>query len=125
MSTEKNKQLVTDYLENVWNQGKVDEAGRYLATGLVQHNPALPDGIAPLADFVSGLRTAVPGGRFAVRRIAADGDLVFAHSHFTAGEGDPGTAVVDVFRIEDDLIAEHWDVSAGVPETTVSGHPVV
>jgi predicted SnoaL-like aldol condensation-catalyzing enzyme len=124
MSAE-NKQLVTDYLENVWNQGKVDEADQYLAAGLLQHNPNLPDGIAPLTTFIAGFKTQVPEGRFEIRRIAADGDLVFTHSHFTAQDGDRGMAVVDVFRIEDGRIAEHWDVTTDVPETTASGHPIV
>ncbi|GGV05787.1 hypothetical protein GCM10010495_17130 [Kitasatospora herbaricolor] len=117
--------LVQDYLENFWNQGRTDLADRYLAADLQQHNPHLPDGRAPLAEFVAGLRGQLPELRFELRRLAAEGDLVFAHSHFTAAPGDPGRAVVDVFRIADGLIAEHWDLSEAVPESTASGRPVV
>ncbi|WP_433245488.1 nuclear transport factor 2 family protein [Streptosporangium sp. CA-135522] len=114
-----------DYLETVWNQGRADLAGRYLAEDLIQHNPNLPDGRTPVAEFVDGFRKQVPQGRFEIRRLAADGDLVFTHSHFTAHEGDPGMAVVDVFRVAEGLIAEHWDVKENVPETTAGGHPIV
>ncbi|MGW4384630.1 nuclear transport factor 2 family protein [Kitasatospora sp. NPDC004531] len=123
--SEHNKQLVTDYLTTVWNEGKADEADRFLAENLIQHNPNLPDGRKPVADFVAGFKTQVPDGRFEIRRIASDHDLVFVHSHFTAHDGDRGMAVVDVFRIEGGLIAEHWDAKENVPETTASGHPIV
>ncbi|MEU5385059.1 MULTISPECIES: nuclear transport factor 2 family protein [Kitasatospora] len=123
--SEHNKQLVTQYLTTVWNDGETDEADRFLAEDLVQHNPNLPDGRKPVVEFVAGFKTQVPQGRFTIRRIAADQDLVFVHSHFTAQDGDRGMAVVDVFRIADGLIAEHWDVKENVPETTASGHPIV
>ncbi len=118
-------ELVRDYLETFWNQGRTDLADRYLAEDLLQHNPNLADGRAPLVAFVDGLRAQLPEARFDLRRLAAEGDLAFAHSHFTAGPGDPGRAVIDVFRIADGRIAEHWDLNEAVPETTASGRPVV
>ncbi|WP_064741784.1 MFS transporter [Hamadaea tsunoensis] len=120
-----NAQLVADYLEIVWNQGRTDRVAEFVADDLAQHNPNLPDGRTPLAELVDGIREKMPQGRFELRRIAAEGDLVFAHSHFTAGEGDRGTAVVDVFRVEGGRIAEHWDVKEDVPETTASGRPII
>ncbi|KAB2383685.1 nuclear transport factor 2 family protein [Actinomadura montaniterrae] len=117
--------LVRDYIEFVWNQGRTEEAERFLAKDLIQHNPNLPDGRKPLAEFIDGLREQLPAARFDIRRLAAEGDLVFVHSLFTAEPGHRGTAVVDVFRIEDGLIVEHWDLREDVPETTVSGHGIV
>ncbi|NUP23283.1 MAG: SnoaL-like domain-containing protein [Streptomyces sp.] len=118
-------QLVRDYFDLVWNQGRTDLADRFLAADLVQHNPSLPDGRRPLTEFIDQLRGRLPQARFEIRRMAADGDLVFAHSLFTAQPGHPGIAVVDVFRIADGLIAEHWDLREDVPESTVSGNPIV
>lgn len=118
-------QLIRDYFEFVWNQGRTELAGEYLAEDLIQHNPNLPDGRKPLADFIDGIRAQLPEARFEIRRLAAEGDLVFAHSLFTAQPGHRGIAVVDVFRIADGLIAEHWDLREDVPETTVSGNDIV
>ncbi|MFB4300548.1 nuclear transport factor 2 family protein [Actinomadura sp. NTSP31] len=117
-------QFIRDYIETVWNQGRTEESERFLADDLVQHNPHLPNGRKPLADFIDGLRGQLPDLRFDVRRTAAEGDLVFVHSLFTAEPGARGTAVIDVFRIADGLIAEHWDVREDVPEATASGNPV-
>jgi predicted SnoaL-like aldol condensation-catalyzing enzyme len=118
-------QLVREYLEVLWNQGKTEAADRYLAANLIQHNPNLPDGRAPLVDYIEGARKQMPDMRFELRRMAAEGDIVFAHSLFTANGGAVAMAVVDVFRIADGLIAEHWDATETVPATTASGHDIV
>jgi predicted SnoaL-like aldol condensation-catalyzing enzyme len=116
--------LVRDYLETVWNQGRTDLADRYLAADLAQHNHRLPDGRAALVGLVDTLRGQFPELRFTVQRIAAQGELVFAHSHAVLEPGQRGMAVVDVFRLADGLIVEHWDVAEEVPEATASGRPV-
>jgi predicted SnoaL-like aldol condensation-catalyzing enzyme len=123
--TSQNTTLVLDFLESVWNQGRTETAGQYLAADLIQHNPNLPDGISALTGLIDTLRSQMPQMRFAIRRTAEDGDVVFVHSHFAPAPGEPGQAVVDVFRIHDGLIAEHWDVHQDIPATTASGNPVV
>jgi predicted SnoaL-like aldol condensation-catalyzing enzyme len=118
-------QLIRDYFELVWNQGRTEEAERFLAEDLIQHNPNLPNGRKPLVDFIDGLRKQLPELHFDIHRTAAEGDLVFVHSLFTAQPGHRGIAVIDVFRVADGLIAEHWDLREDVPETTASGNPIV
>ncbi|MFJ4652480.1 nuclear transport factor 2 family protein [Nocardia sp. NPDC088792] len=118
-------ELVTDFLDQVWNQGRTDLADRYVAADLIQHNPCLPDGREPLIQLIDGLRQRFPLARFLIRRMAAQGDLVFAHSLFTTGPDDRGIAVIDVFRIEHGLIAEHWDLRESVPDATVGGRDIL
>jgi predicted SnoaL-like aldol condensation-catalyzing enzyme len=50
-----------------------------------------------------------------MKRMFADGDYVIVHYNFRRGDGGLGLAVVDIFRIEDDFIKEHWDVIQDVP----------
>jgi hypothetical protein len=52
--------------------------------------------------------------------MVAEGDLVVVHSHLTLKPGDRGSAVVDIFRIENGKIAEHWDVLQEVPEKSAN-----
>lgn len=125
MTSEKNAALVTDFMETVWNQGRTESAATYVAAGLLQHNPNLPDGLDALTGLIDMLRGQMPQLRFDIRRTAADGDLVFVHSHFTPAPGETGQAVVDIFRVEDGLIVEHWDVHQEIPATTASGRPTV
>ncbi len=49
------------------------------------------------------------------KRIIAEGNLVAVHSHLKPNPQDSGAAVVDIFRVEDGKLAEHWDVIQPVP----------
>lgn len=121
--TEQNTALVRDFMETVWNKGRTEDAAGYVAAGLIQHNPNLPDGLDALTGLVDMLRGRMPQLNFEIRRTAAEGDLVFVHSLFTPAPGADAQAVVDIFRVEDGLIAEHWDVHQDVPAVTASGRP--
>lgn len=57
-----------------------------------------------------------PGYHASIKRIIAEGDYVVVHNHTVTGPNDRGNAIVDIFRIEDGKIAEHWDVIQPVPE---------
>jgi predicted SnoaL-like aldol condensation-catalyzing enzyme len=45
-----------------------------------------------------------------------DGDFVIVHSHATTTPEDRGMAIVDIFRMDDGKIVEHWDVIQPIPE---------
>ena len=55
---------------------------------------------------------------FVLRPVRAfvDDDHVIVHYHVRRWPGDTGWAVIDIFRVEDGLIAEHWDVMQDVTE---------
>lgn len=67
-----------------------------------------------LMDMLDRAKAKYPGAVHIVKRMMADGDLVMAHVHVIFEPGSPGLAVVDIFRIENRLIAEHWDVAMPV-----------
>ena len=53
-------------------------------------------------------------------RTVAEGDIVVLHVKLTKGTDDRGTAVVDIFRLQDGKIVEHWDVQQLIPEKTAN-----
>ncbi|WP_221620376.1 MULTISPECIES: hypothetical protein [unclassified Desulfovibrio] len=55
--------------------------------------------------------------RARIIRSAVEGDIVWLHVHSVNDEKDRGEAVLDVFRVKDGKIVEHWDVIQAVPET--------
>lgn len=84
------------------------------APGYIQHNPSIASGAMALKDMLDRAKSRYPNAVHIVKRMMADGNLVMTHVHVIFEPGSPGLAVVDIFRIEDGLIAEHWDVAQPV-----------
>lgn len=123
--SEVNKAIVANYYARVWNAKNADALPEYIAADYIQHNPQVPNGRAPLQSFLGGFFQQMPQSSFTVARLVADGDLVVAHCLFKANDADRGTAVVDVYRISEGLLVEHWDVKEAVPESSTNGNPMV
>ena len=90
-------------------------ADRYLGETYTQHNPTVPDGPDVFKQFIPQWLASVPELSFDIRRVIAEGDLVALHYHLKTSPDDLGTAVVDIFRVEDGRVVEHWDVLQPVP----------
>ena len=61
---------------------------------------------------------------FDIKRAIAEGDLVVTHSLLKTSLEDRGSAVADIFRLEDGKVVEHWDVVQPVPESAANDHPM-
>ncbi|ARQ61429.1 NTF2 domain-containing protein (plasmid) [Rhizobium sp. Kim5] len=92
------------------------EAAAVVADEYRQHNPEVPDGKKPLVSFFTGFFKDNPQSKAKIVRSSADGDLVWLHVHATNGTDDRGQAIVDIFRVKDGKIVEHWDVIQAVPK---------
>ncbi len=110
-----NKALVQDFYNNFFNKHDIGAAS-VVAEDYIQHNPHVPDGKKPFVDYFSGYFVENPEARNEIIRAVASGDLVWLHVRSTNGAEDRGQAVVDIFRVEDGRIVEHWDVIQPVPE---------
>jgi predicted SnoaL-like aldol condensation-catalyzing enzyme len=122
---ERNKQVVRDFCEVAFNaKNPADAAQRFIGTQYIQHNPSAPDGKEGFVEFATGFVTQTPGLNLEIRRMVAEGDVVVAHSLLTVSDDDAGTVVVDIFRLEDHQIVEHWDVMQPFPETSLNDHPM-
>ncbi len=124
-ATERNKALVADFYAKVWNGRNIAALGDFVAENYIQHNPNVGNGRAPLQAFLGPMFDNLPQARFTLARLIAEGDLVVAHTLFQARPEDRGMAVVDIYRVEDGRLAEHWDVKEAVPEASANGNPMV
>lgn len=98
---------------NPMDSGAVD---RFIAPGYVQHNQGVEPGRDALKAFLDMIREQTPEAVHDVKRAFVDGDHVTVHYHVRRRPDDPGWAVIDIFRIENGMIAEHWDVMQDVIE---------
>ncbi len=83
---------------------------RYIGTQYIQHNPYVADGKAPFVNYFTQYFKEHPDAKNTIKRVVAEGDLVVLHVHSTQNAQDRGEAVVDIFRVEQGKIVEHWDV---------------
>lgn len=119
--SERNKQTVLDFYEAGLNQKDFHAAAKLLGDSYVQHNPRIADGIEGFEAFLATLRQDFPDLKAEVKRVFADGDHVIAHVYGVRVPGQPGTAIVDIFRLDGNgRIVEHWDVMQPVPDTSAN-----
>jgi predicted SnoaL-like aldol condensation-catalyzing enzyme len=116
-STEQNTSIVRQFYDLAFNQRQPEEAvRRYVGGYYRQHNPNAADGPEPFIAYVKWVTTANPELRVDFKRFIAEGDLVVVHSHVRPSSDVRGRAVIDIFRVEDGKVVEHWDVVQDVPE---------
>lgn len=114
---QQNKATVTAFYDTAFNQKRPDEAvSRYVGRMYRQHNPNFGDGPQAFIDAVKAWTGANPQLRVDIKRVIAEGDLVVTHVHIRQHEKDHGIAAIDIFRLEDGKIVEHWDVTQPIPE---------
>lgn len=109
-----NLRLVRGLFDEVLNPMDSAAVDRFIAPNYIQHNPNVETGREPLKAFLDHIRVLNPQGVHDVKRMFADGDHVIVHYHVRRWPDDIGWAVIDIFRIENGLIAEHWDVAQDV-----------
>ena len=115
-ASERNKRLVLEFFELAFvKREPAQAAARYLGETYTQHNPTAPDGAAAFSDLIGGLFAQAPDASFHLKRAVAEDDLVVLHYNLKMFPDDLGHAVVDIFRVEDGRIVEHWDVMQTVP----------
>jgi predicted SnoaL-like aldol condensation-catalyzing enzyme len=119
---ELNKKIVKEFYELAINKKDFEAASKYLGPRYIQHNQRAADGADGLKDFIRFLRTTFPDAHSQIKRIFADGDFVVLHVHALRGQGTRGVAIVDIFRLQDGKIVEHWDVHEDILEKAANAN---
>jgi len=119
-----NRSIVEDFADLFYGRRRVRQAfERHVSRNYIQHNPGLIDGPDAALEMLEPM-FARAGARFEVKRILVDGDLAAIHLFGCGDPSTPGAAVVDLYRLEDGKIVEHWDVIQPMPESSINPHPM-
>jgi predicted SnoaL-like aldol condensation-catalyzing enzyme len=113
---EENKKIVAAFYDAAVNQKDFEKASQYLGPRYTQHNPLAADGREGFKGFIAFLKDKFPNNRSEIKRIFADGDYVIVHVHAVREPGARGNAIVDIFKLENGKVVEHWDVIQPIPE---------
>jgi predicted SnoaL-like aldol condensation-catalyzing enzyme len=119
---EANKKNVVEFYDKAINQKDFVAASKYLGSRYTQHNPTAPDGPEGLKGFLAFLKSKFPQSHSDIKRVFADGDYVILHVHAVREPGTRGRAILDIFKLENGKIGEHWDVGQDVPEKAANSN---
>jgi predicted SnoaL-like aldol condensation-catalyzing enzyme len=100
-----NKEIVREVLKRAFIDRDPTVVEQYFGASYKQHNPVIPDGLMAIAKMIPTLTALTYEPGMAV----ADGDLVMVHGRYT-GWGPKPMVAVDIFRVKDGKVVEHWDV---------------
>jgi predicted SnoaL-like aldol condensation-catalyzing enzyme len=114
---EKNKRLVTEFFLTFYNDKDLVKADVMMHPDFVNHHPYSGKGIDGTIDAVNKhLFEKYPQFKVSIKRIAAEGDFVWIQSYTQDYPGDHGKMSMDIWRIQDGKIAEHWDIIQDIPK---------
>jgi predicted SnoaL-like aldol condensation-catalyzing enzyme len=122
---EENKQLVSNFIEDVLNRHDIGAADKYFAQDPIKHNTQVL-GTESFKEARQRFFEEFPDSRTTIDHIVAEGDTVFAMLTTTATNKQTGKRVTiksaDLYRIENSRIVEHWDVveATGLPDRKIS-----
>lgn len=112
-----NLEIVKKVYENVLGKLDKTQVDEFFHEEYIQHNPMAQTGSIGLKNFLDWAKANSTSGEHRVKRLFADGDHVIAHVHVIINIGDRGMNVIDIFRLKDRKIIEHWDAAQEIPET--------
>ena len=118
-----NTHTVLAFEETVFNKHRVrDGFNRYVGAQFRQHSAMLPDDRdAAIAALSHLLASEYPASRKIVERTVAQGDLVAVQLFWDQKPGETrGVAMVDIFRLADGKIVEHWDVAQNLADRNIN-----
>ena len=119
---EMNKKNVVEFYNAMINQKDFEVASKYVGSRYIQHNPMGADNLEGIKNFIQFLREKLPEARWELKRVFADGQFVITHGHTVSKPGDRGMAAMDIFRLEDGKIVEHWDAVQPIPEKALNSN---
>jgi predicted SnoaL-like aldol condensation-catalyzing enzyme len=120
---ERNKALVLEAFDTLFNKRDYAVAERYWSPDYIQHSAHIEPGREGLFNLIKGMP---PTLKYEAGTMVADGDVVIVHGRFSGFGAPVNWIAADILRLEDGLLAEHWDViqDEATKEQSKSGHPM-
>jgi predicted SnoaL-like aldol condensation-catalyzing enzyme len=119
-SLEANKKAVEKFYDLIINKKDFESASEYIGSRYTQHNPLVADGPEGLKAFVDFLKSNYPDAKSEIKRVFTEGDYVILHVHSIRIPNTRGRAIIEIFKLENGKIVEHWDTIQDIPETSAN-----
>jgi predicted SnoaL-like aldol condensation-catalyzing enzyme len=111
------KDLVRKFYQAFYNNKDFDRARTMLTEDFINHHPGVDVGRDnTIRGFQEQIVDHFPEFSLEIRRIIAEDDFVWTHGLIRLVADKPAAVSVDIWRIVDGLLAEHWDVGQAIPD---------
>jgi predicted SnoaL-like aldol condensation-catalyzing enzyme len=120
---EKNKALVLEAFDTLFNKRDYVAAERYWSPHYIQHSTHIAPGREGLFNLIKSIPQTL---KYEPGMIVAEGDFVIVHGRFSGFGAPVNWIAADIVRIETGVLAEHWDViqDEATEEQSKSGAPM-
>lgn len=107
---QQNKKLIEDFYREFFNGHDVESAKKYVREDYIQHNPGVGQGRQALMDAFAEKFKQWPDFKLDIKMMISEDDMIAVYLKNVDTEGNTKCRVVDMYRIQDGKLAEHWDV---------------
>jgi predicted SnoaL-like aldol condensation-catalyzing enzyme len=120
---ETNKQLAIKAYQRIFGDLDINGVDEYMCKDFLQHNPTTPDGPEGVKSLVQMLISqGVPKQKIVFKHVVVDGDIVFLHSRYEMAGKE--WRFIDIYRVENGKLAEHWDAMMPMPDNRGNNNPM-
>lgn len=116
-----NLALISAFADQVFVNKDLSQLEKFMKENYIQHNPAVDQGIAGFKAFFSEWFSASPDFSYTLKNIIANEEFVWVYGSYSGTHANDWLGLpashrayqfdaVDIFRIEEGKLAEHWDV---------------
>jgi len=121
--SEKNKRITMTAYQRIFGDLDASAVDEFMSKDFIQHNPTIadgPEGVKQLQQMLISQGTQKQNIEF--KHVVAEGDIVILHTRYEwAGKE---WRFIDIYRIENGKLAEHWDAMMSMPETRANNNPL-
>ena len=117
------KELVTTAYQRIFGDLDTTAVDQYMSKDFIQHNPTIPDGPEGVKQLQQMLASqGVAKQKIEFKHVIANGDIVMLHSRYEMASAE--WRFIDIYRVENGKLAEHWDAMMQMPETRAHKNPL-
>lgn len=105
-----NKEVIQAFYKEFFNEHIVASADKFVREDYIQHNPGVGQGREALKSAFADKFVSDPSFRLKITMMIEEDDMVAVYLKNVDSEGNTKCRVVDIYRLVDGKLAEHWDV---------------
>lgn len=115
--------MATTAYQRIFGDLDITAVDDYMSQDFIQHNPTIADGPEGVKALVQMLASqGIPKQTITFKHVAAENDIVFLHSRYEMAGKE--WRLIDIYRIKDDKLVEHWDAMMPMPEERANNNPM-